>query len=87
MDFCFKHKVVYHYKYLMWFSKPIIYCAIILMQVSLFVISHRAFNICPSAPMFQEQQASTRGFNQSTRLRAMSLGNQALQSTREYVMD
>ena len=71
----------------MWFSKAIIYCAIRLMHVSQFAICHLAPNIFPSAPMFQAQQASTRGFSQSIWLRAMSPGHQVLQSTRLYVID
>ena len=57
------------------------------MHVSQFAICHLAPNIFPNAPMFQAQQASIRGFNQSTRPRAMSPGNHSLQSTRQYVMD
>ena len=71
----------------MWFSKAIIHCAIRLMHISQFAISHLAPNIVPSAPMFQAQQASTRNFSLSTRPRAMTAGHQALQSTRQYVMD
>ena len=71
----------------MWFSKAINHCAIRLMHVSQFAHCHLALNILPSAPMFQAQQASTRGFSQSIKPRAMSPGHQALQSTRQYVMD
>ena len=56
------------------------------MRVSEFAICHLAPNIFPNAQMFQAQQASTIGFNQSTKPRAMSPGNQALQSTRQYIM-
>ena len=57
------------------------------MHVSKFAICHLAPNIFPSAPKFQAQPASIRRFSQSTTLRAMSPGHQALQSTRQYVMD
>ena len=85
--FYLKHKVVFHDKYFMWFSKAMIHCAIRLMHVSQFAMCHLAPNICSSAPMFQAQEASTRCFSQSTRPRAMSPGNQALQLTHQYVMD
>ena len=71
----------------MWFSKAIIHRAIRLMHASQFAICLLAPHICSTAPMSQAQQASTKGSSRSTRPRAMSPHHQALQSTRQYVMD
>ena len=88
MFYYLKNKVVFsvfHYKYFIWFSKAIIHCAIRLMHLSQFAICHLAVKIFPSAPMFQAQQASTRGFNQSIRPRAMEPSHQATRNVHYHI--
>ena len=58
-----------------------------MMHASRIAMCHMTPLSFQGAKMFEAQHASTKGSNRSTRPRASTTGHQALQSTRQYVMD